>query len=101
MGRKQFSLQLPLSLKRILGETLEIDGWFELRGQRASRIKKKRIKFIEEKEGKLQKNLPKGTELRVTWEELLLPWPGKGIIWWGAFAQLKQIRGYGKNKEFD
>ena len=84
----------------ILGKSLKVDTWVEIRGERAIRGKKKEIKWMEADEGKMQRAMPKGTTLEVTWEEILLPWPGKGMILWGVFAELTRLQGLGLTKKF-
>ena len=100
VGRHKFELKLPWSLRKILGKTLKIDTWIEIRGEKAIRGKKKKMRWMEADEGKMQKAMPKGTTLTVTWEEVLLPWPGKGMIVWGVFAQLTRLQGLGLTKQF-
>ena len=100
VSRQKFDFELPWSLRKILGKTLKIDTWVEVRGEKAIRGKKKKIRWMESEHGRMQKAAPKGTTLTVTWEETLLPWPGRGMIVWGVYAQLTRLQGLGLTKQF-
>ena len=98
---ESFALPLPLAFRSILGDWLQIEGWFCFLGEKASRKKKKKVKFVARDPKLLNKHLPKGTKLTVKWDEFLLPAPCTGVTLWAAHATLTQLlwyRGGGSEK---
>ena len=98
---KEFELSLPLPFRTILGDWIEVDGWFRFRGHKASRNKKKKVEFVPRvgQENRLFRNVPKGTKLKIKWEELMIPGPCLGGKIWAYYAVLTKLNGFGRNKE--
>ena len=89
---EEFALPLPLPLRRILGDWLQVDGWFKFVGEKASRLTGQRVTFIPRRPKVLSQNLPKETSLTVIWEEYLLPAPCVGVTLWAACARLTELQ---------
>ena len=90
---EEINLPLPKPLRGILGDGLQIEGWFRFRGEKASRQKKRKVRFHPRYEKKLRSHLPETTRLRVLWEEYLLPAPCVGVTLWAAYATMTGLWG--------
>ena len=96
VGYQEFSLPIPLPFRKILGEWLRVDGWFLFMGEKASRGKGKKMIFIPKDSRKMRKCVPKGTRLRLFWDEFLLPAPCVGVTLWAAYASLIDLKWSGR-----
>ena len=98
---ERFFLKFPPSMESILGEGLEIDGWFRFMGQKAKRKKKKNVLFIARQKGKMMEKVPKGTKIEVEWDEMVIPAPCAGVTLWAAYATMTKLSAFGKCRPED
>ena len=88
-------------MESILGEGLEVEGWFRFMGEKAKRRKKKNILFIAKQKGKMMERVPKGTTIEVEWGEMVIPAPCAGVTLWAAFATMTKLSAFGKCRPED
>ena len=88
VGHKSFSLRIPASMHGVLGEELEVSGWFRAMGERASRNRRRELEFRPKPEKIISKHLPEKTSINIEWEEFLIPAPCTGVTWWGAYMEV-------------
>ena len=91
-GQKTAELKVPDGLQRIFGRCFNIDGWFRVVGEAASRRKKRTVEFRERQKGSLLENVPSSTHVTVEWEDWLVPAPCFGITLWLICAEVIEWR---------
>ena len=85
---KNFVIPIPTIFHGILGKEFAVDGYFALVGEKPSRMKRTKIRFIERNKGSLKANIPSNTRVKINWKESFVPEPIPGLWWWGVFVEV-------------
>ena len=85
---KSFKIPVPTIFHGILGNEFVVEGHFAMVGEKPSRMKRTRIRFVEKNKGALKANVPANTRIKINWKEAFVPEPISGLWWWGVYIEV-------------
>ena len=85
---KKFKITVPTIFQGILGKEFVVEGHFALVGEKPSRMKKTKVRFVETNKGTLKANIPANTRVKINWKEAFVPEPVTGMWWWGVYVEV-------------